>query len=117
MSTTSPVTVFSAAAPSFSLPCSSARASGAIASALAKAIVTTAFTKIELLLVELFIEQVPLNWREVNVRPALTIRLDQVRKLREEIIRVVRPRRRLGMILHAENRQLAMTHALHRAVV
>ena len=49
--------------------------------------------------------------------PAVALRLcrlDQLRELREEIAGIVRAGRRFGMILHAEDRQLAVPHALRR---
>ncbi len=46
-----------------------------------------------------------------------SLRVDQVGELLEKIAGIVRTGRGFGMILHAEDWQLAMAHSFHRAVV
>src|ERR1039457_6370658 len=107
MSTTSPVTslLAAASAPSFAFS-SAANASGAKAIATVKLIATAAVKTLGLFAVELNMFHFP---------PFLAF--NQLGKLREEIGRVMRAGRGLGMILHAEDRQLAMSHSFDGVVV
>src|ERR1043165_1439110 len=50
-------------------------------------------------------------------KTGLTTFLNQLRELREEVAGIVRARCGFGMILDAEDRQFAMPHALHGAVI
>src|SRR6266702_3507869 len=115
MSTISPVTSFVAAASAFS--CSSASASGAVASAAVKASATAIFINFGTLSV---VEYMPATFSLIagrSIARLAPVAFDETRECGEKIAGVMRAGRRLGMVLHAEDGQLAMTHSLDCAVV
>jgi hypothetical protein len=114
MSTTSPVSSFELAVSLFTG--SSASARGAAAKPAAKAKTTVAFTNLGTLSVIEYIHSPSSKCGTVN-GSSCPLPLDEPNELGKEITRIVRPRGGLGMILHAEDRQLAVAHSLHRAVV
>src|SRR5450631_4171343 len=115
MSTISPVTSFVAAASAFS--CWSASARGEVASAAVKASATASFINFGTLSV---VEYMAATFARIAGRSIVRlapVAFDETRECGEKIAGIMRTRRGLGMVLHAEDGQLAMPHSFDRAIV